>query len=112
MEAMEEAMHPLASSAWTPIGPEPTIPLLAEAFGGSPNVSGRVTAISVDPTNASIVYIGGADGGVWKTTNGGANWTPLTDAEVSLAIGAIAIDPSNHNIIYAGTGEDNNNQDG
>ena len=112
MEALEEAMHPLASSAWTPIGPEPTIPLLAEAFGGSPNVSGRVTAISVDPTNASIVYIGGADGGVWKTTNGGANWTPLTDAEVSLAIGAIAIDPSNHNIIYAGTGEDNNNQDG
>jgi photosystem II stability/assembly factor-like uncharacterized protein len=110
--AHPEIAPPSATSAWTFVGPEPTIPLLAEAFGGSPNISGRVTAIAVDPTNASIVYAGGADGGVWKTTNGGTNWTPLTDSQVSLAIGVIAIDPSNHNIIYAGTGEDNNNQDG
>ncbi len=105
-------IQPSVTSAWTPIGPEPTIPLLAEPFTGSPNVSGRVTALAVDPTNANVIYAGGADGGVWKTTNGGTNWTPLTDGEVSLAIGAIAIDPSNHNIIYAGTGEDNNNLDG
>ena len=100
------------TSPWTPIGPEPTIPLLSEAFTGSPNVSGRVTALAVDPTNASIIYAGGADGGVWKTTNGGTSWTPLTDSQVSLAVGAIAIDPSNHLNIYVGTGEDNNNQDG
>ncbi len=113
MEALAQATRqPSVTSPWTFIGPEPTIPLLAEAFTGSPNVSGRVTALAVDPTNASVVYAGGADGGVWKTTNGGTNWTPLTDGEVSLAIGAIAIDPSNHNIIYAGTGEDNNNADG
>jgi photosystem II stability/assembly factor-like uncharacterized protein len=115
MEAQAKAqatVRPSVTSAWTLIGPEPTIPLLSEAFTGSPNVSGRVTALAVDPTNASIVYAGGADGGVWKTTNGGTNWTPLTDTQVSLAIGAIAIDPSNHLNIYAGTGEDNNNQDG
>ena len=101
-----------ATPVWTLVGPEPTIPLLAEPFTGSPEVSGRISALAVDPTNANIVYAGGADGGVWKTTDGGSNWTPLTDGEVSLAIGAIAIDPSNHNIIYAGTGEDNNNVDG
>ncbi len=115
MEAQARAqatIHPLVTSAWTAIGPEPTIPLLSEAFTGSPNVSGRVTALAVDPTNASIIYAGGADGGVWKTTNGGTNWTPLTDTQVSLAIGVIAIDPSNHLNVYAGTGEDNNNQDG
>ena len=106
------AMEPSATSAWSFIGPEPTIPLLSEAFTGSPNVSGRVTAIAVDPTNASVIYIGGADGGVWKTTNGGTNWTPITDSQVSLAVGSIAIDPSNHLNIYVGTGEDNNNQDG
>jgi photosystem II stability/assembly factor-like uncharacterized protein len=112
MEAQALAIQTSPTSPWTSIGPEPTIPLLNEAFTGSPNISGRVTAIAVDPTNASITYIGGADGGVWKTTNGGTNWTPLTDTQASLAIGAIAIDPSNHNIIYVGTGEDNNNLDG
>ena len=113
MEAQAQAtLQPSATSPWTFIGPEPTIPLLAEAFTGSPNVSGRVTALAVDPTNANVIYAGGADGGVWKTTNGGTSWIPLTDGEVSLAIGAIAIDPSNHNIIYVGTGEDNNNADG
>jgi photosystem II stability/assembly factor-like uncharacterized protein len=112
MKAREAALRGLAPSpAWSFVGPEPTIPLLDEPFGGSPNVSGRVTALAVDPTDASVVYAGGADGGVWKTTNGGNSWTPLTDAQVSLAIGAIAMDPSNHNIIYVGTGEDNNNLD-
>ena len=105
------AAQAAAVPAWTLIGPVPTIPLLSEPFTGSPEVSGRVSALAVDPTNANIVYAGGADGGVWKTTNGGSNWTPLTDGEVSLAIGSIAIDPSNHNIIYVGTGEDNNNSD-
>jgi photosystem II stability/assembly factor-like uncharacterized protein len=113
MEAQAQAtLQPSTTSPWTFIGPEPTIPILSEAFTGSPNVSGRVTALAVDPTNASVVYAGGADGGVWKTTDGGTTWTPLTDSQVSLAIGSIAIDPSNHNIIYAGTGEDNNNADG
>ncbi len=112
MEAHALATQPLNTTPWTFIGPEPTIPLLSEPFTGSPNVSGRVTALAVDATNASVIYAGGADGGVWKTTNGGTSWSPLTDTQVSLAIGSIAIDPSNHNIIYAGTGEDNNNQDG
>ena len=113
MEAQALAtMEPSATSAWSFIGPEPTIPILAEPFTGSPNVSGRVTAIAVDPTNANVVYIGGADGGVWKTTNGGTNWTPISDSQASLAVGSIAIDPSNHLNIYVGTGEDNNNQDG
>ena len=108
MAASAAAAQPTATSAWTLVGPEPTIPAQNVPFTGSPEVSGRVSALAVDPTNANVVYAGGADGGVWKTTNGGSNWTPLTDGEVSLAIGAIAIDPSNHNIVYAGTGEDNN----
>jgi photosystem II stability/assembly factor-like uncharacterized protein len=70
-------------------------------------VTGRVTAIVVDPTNTNIIYIGTAQGGVWKTTDGGLNWAPKTDNEVSLAIGALAMDPSNHLVLYAGTGEGN-----
>lgn len=51
--------------------------------------------------------MGGASGGVWKTTNAGTSWTPLTDQQASLSIGSLAIAPSDHNVIYAGTGEPN-----
>jgi Fibronectin type III domain len=46
-------------------------------------------------------------GGVWKSTDGGATWTPKSDGEASLAIGALAVDPNSANVVYAGTGEDN-----
>jgi photosystem II stability/assembly factor-like uncharacterized protein len=44
---------------------------------------------------------------VWKTTDGGTSWTPLTDTQFSLALGSLAIDPNNHLNVYAGTGEEN-----
>ena len=99
-----------SSSAWTLIGPQPTIPDL-NSFDGAPTVSGRVTALAADPTNPGIVYLGAAEGGIWKTTNGGTSWSPLTDTQVSLAVGSIAIDPSNHTTVYVGTGEENFNAD-
>ena len=73
--------------------------------------SGRISAIAVDPTNNQIVYAGAAQGGIWKTANGGGSWTPLTDTQASLATGSIAIDPQNHLTIYVGTGEENNSGD-
>ena len=93
-------------SVWTQIGPQPGASF---QFG---NISGRVTAIAVDPTNSGIVYLGAAEGGVWKTTDGGATWTPLTDSQPSLAVGSIAIDPNSCSpapctTIYVGTGEAN-----
>ncbi len=75
-------------------------------YGSSPNADGgRIRAIAIHPTNPSIVYAGSASGGVWRTTNGGATWTPLTDNQCSLTTGSIAIDPVNPNIVYVGTGE-------
>lgn len=67
--------------------------------------AGRVLGLAVHPTNASIAYAGSANGGVWKTTNMGQSWKPLTDNLLSLAIGALAIDPKEPNTLYAGTGE-------
>ena len=93
----------LTSTSWTPLGPQP---LNSNSTSG--NVSGRITGIAVDPANSNIIYIAPAGGGVWKTTNGGANWTPLTDNQQTLSMGSIAIAPSNSNVIYAGTGETNN----
>lgn len=96
----------LSTTAWTLIGPRPA----STPFAFNP-VSGRVTALAVDPTNSSIVYLGGAEGGVWKSTDGGATWIPLTDNQPSLAVGSIALDPQNPQTIYVGTGEENFNGD-
>lgn len=94
-----------APGYWTPIGPAP-IPNGQTTSISSP-VSGRVSAIAVDPTDPNIVYVGGAQGGVWRSLDGGANWTPLFDAQATLAIGSLALAPSDPNILYVGTGEAN-----
>jgi photosystem II stability/assembly factor-like uncharacterized protein len=69
--------------------------------------TGRVAAIAPSPTDASLYYVGGADGGVWKTTNAGVSWTPLTDRQPTTSVGALALDPSNDQVLYVGTGEAN-----
>ena len=100
----------LNPTSWTPIGPAS----LNEGFqdlSGSYLTSGRVTGIAVDPTDPKTIYEASAGGGVWKTTDGGTTWTPLTDNQPTLAMGSIAVAPSNHLKIYAGTGEANNSGD-
>lgn len=60
------------------------------------------TGISGDPL---VYYFGAVAGGVWKTVNGGATWTPITDKQGIYSIGAITVDPTNPDILYVGTGE-------
>src|SRR3989440_951003 len=66
---------------------------------------GRALAIEGVVGEPDTYYFGAVAGGVWKTTDGGANWIPLFDKQPISSIGAIAIAPSDHNVIYAGTGE-------
>lgn len=81
------------SGEWEPAGPL--------------NIGGRVTAVALDPDNQQTFFIGAASGGVFKTTDGGQNWTPVFDDQPSLSIGDVALAPSNPDIIYVGTGEAN-----
>jgi photosystem II stability/assembly factor-like uncharacterized protein len=94
-----------AVPAWTELGPDP-IPNGQTGTLEVP-VSGRVTAIAIDPTNENIVYVAAAQGGVYRTLDGGTTWTALMDQAQSLSIGAITIDPLNHNTVFVGTGEGN-----
>ena len=111
MDAQEEQQRTAGSNnligdAWVPIGPAP-IPNGQVAAGPSTAVSGRVISIAVHPTNPNIVYAGTAQGGLYRTINGGTTWTPIMDNAQSLAIGAIAISPSSPETVYVGTGEPN-----
>jgi photosystem II stability/assembly factor-like uncharacterized protein len=72
---------------------------------GPLNVGGRVADLVGDPADASKFYVGAASGGVWKTTDGGATFTPIFDGHGSLSTGALALDPRDSNILYVGTGE-------
>jgi len=69
--------------------------------------SGRVIGFAVDPNNASHYFVASASGGVWKTINNGATWTPVFDREGSYSIGCIALDPKNPLTVWVGTGENN-----
>ena len=66
---------------------------------------GRVLAVTGVPGEPNVFYFGAASGGIWKSTDAGANWQPIFDKESIASIGSIAVAPSDHNIIYAGSGE-------
>lgn len=85
------------SGAWEPLGPQ-VIPWFLAS-------TGRVSAVTLHPTDPDLIFAGGAQGGVWRTDNQGRSWRPLTDDQCSLAMGAIALDPVDPEIVYAGTGE-------
>ena len=90
----QELASPAApAAAWSEIGPD-SVANGQALDGGDTAVSGRVTAIAVDPTDSNKVYLGTAQGGVWRSLDGGANWTPIFDSAQSLSIGALAIAPS------------------
>jgi photosystem II stability/assembly factor-like uncharacterized protein len=95
--------------AWTPLGPFaiPHGQTYGAGPGSRPSVSGRVSALAVDPTDDSHVLAGSAAGGVWETRDAGRTWRPRTDDQPTLTIGALAFDPTDPRIAYAGTGEGN-----
>jgi len=80
--------------------------LLTWQFAGPDNIGGRITALAVAP-GGSPIYMGAANGGVFKSTDTGATWTPIFDEFSAYSIGALALDPTNPNVLYVGTGEAN-----
>ncbi len=69
-----------------------------------PTRAGRARALAGVPSQPNVFYIGFDNGGVWRTTDYGANWEPLFDKAPTGSIGAIAVAPSDPNVIYVGTG--------
>jgi hypothetical protein len=113
---------PSGSTVWAPLGPAP---LASDATGDGAQdynwVSGRATSVVIDPadTTGNTVLLGGAYGGLWKSTNAGSlnsnpasvTWQALIDDQPTLAVGAIALQPGNSSVILVGTGETNSSGD-
>src|SRR6185312_12308458 len=72
--------------------------------GIGPTRGGRARALDGVPSQPNVFYAGFDNGGVWRSTDYGANWLPLFDDQPTGSIGAIAVAPSDPNIIYVGSG--------
>jgi len=101
-EQLEWANDTPAPMQWTFIGPRP---VTSDYWSGENNSGGRVVSIACHPTSAATAYIASASGGIWKTLDFGANWTPLTDRQPNLNHGAVTLDKTFPETVYSGTGE-------
>lgn len=94
----KEAQAKLSTAVnWLPTGP---FDLPANNTGYMESGMGRVNCMAFHPTDPGTLFAGVAQGGLWKTTNNGQSWTPLTDNLPILRISDIAINPVNPSEIY------------
>ena len=91
-----------SNSSWIPVGPDylPTSPVSTSGHGVS-----RINCVTFHPTDPNTFWVGVSQGGIWKTTNSGASWTPMNNGLPILRISDIAIDPISPNILYACLGD-------
>jgi photosystem II stability/assembly factor-like uncharacterized protein len=90
-----------AGQVWQPVGPV-SMTMLSWAMGP---VAGRVVSLAVHPTDENVAYIGAASGGLWKTVDGGSNWSSMFDEVGTMSVGTVVLDPADPDVVWAGTGE-------
>ncbi len=120
--ALVAVLMPLLATTVLPQGTAPVQPLminqstdsLLKPFRfrsiGPASMGGRIDDIAVSESDPSVIYIGYAVGGVFKSENNGTTFSPVFETYGTASIGDIAIHPTNPNIVYVGTGEANNRQ--
>lgn len=76
-----------------------------QQYYGVPPISGRKNDVAYAASNPSVIYTASAGGGIWKTTNGGTSWVPLSDSWQFLHTSTVAVSPTDSNLVLAGTGD-------
>ena len=92
----------LSASSWELVGP--FVNVNENDYDAYPGM-GRINVVAIDPTDEEIMYAGAAAGGIWKTTDGGNNWTPVGDQFAGMGVSDIIIDPVNPDTVYVATGD-------
>jgi len=92
---------PQIQANWTAYGPT-NVPLQSN---GSKRGIGRLNVVEFDPNDSNILWVGSPAGGLWKSVDGGQNWSSNTDLLPNLGVSDIAIDPTNSNIMFIATGD-------
>jgi len=90
------------ASNWISLGPINTPIILSN---GKKRGNGRVNCIAFDPFDQNIIWVGSPSGGLWKSIDGGSNWTTNTDNLPVMGVSHIAISPTNNQIMYIVTGD-------
>ena len=103
--AMALGRHAHAQSP-PPISAAHFAPMTARSIGPA-GMSGRVSDVAVNLNDPTVIYVGAATGGVWRSRDGGLTWQPIFDEQPVLGIGAVAVSESNPDMVWAGTGEGN-----
>ncbi len=102
IQAEKNIANKRASGNWIPYGPSELPPSVDQITSHG---MGRINCITFHPTDSATIFVGVAQGGVWKSTNSGQSWTPLTDNLPIIRISDIAIDPNNTNTMYISVGD-------
>lgn len=107
VEGMGPNITNSASGFWSPIGP-----FTNNVIAGGLEGVGRMDRIAFHPTDPNTMFVGSPGGGLWKTTDGGSNWSCLTNSIPLIAIAGIAVNYNNPNIIYILTGDGDSHRAG
>lgn len=86
------------------VGPK-NLDIPYQRYYGTPPLSGRINGVALDPGDSNTLYVATAGGGIWKTSNGGTNWSFLSSGWQSLATSSVAVSPSNSSVVLAATGD-------
>jgi len=94
----------IGTSQWEFVGPT-NLNIPYRTYYGQRPINGRVNAIAVSPSDPNTIFLAGSEGGVWKSTDFGVNWTPKGDGFPLMGTSSIAIHPTQPNIVLVGTGD-------
>ncbi|MCB0558717.1 MAG: T9SS type A sorting domain-containing protein [Lewinellaceae bacterium] len=100
--ALEQNRIAERSPGWMPAGPEDYATIVTSYIIRG---MGRINCITFHPTDANTFWVGVAQGGIWKTTNGGQSWLPLDNGLPILRISDIAVNPANPDEMYVSVGD-------
>lgn len=92
------------SGAFNYVGPK-ALDIPKILYFGTPSLSGRVNDVAYAPSNANVIYVASAGGGVWKSTNQGTNWSFKSSNWDFLHTTSVAVHPTNENLVLVGTGD-------